>query len=105
MNRRLVIVGLAMALVLAPALFAGDEAKLPEGQAQVSIPVTGMHCGACSAKIESTVAQLDGVIKVTADHEKGTATVIYVKDKVTVDKIVETINTKTTFKAKSEKTT
>jgi copper chaperone len=109
MNRRLVIIGCALALLLAPALLAGDEAqktKLPEGQAEVTIPVTGMTCGSCCNKIEGAVAALDGVVKVKADHAKGTTTVVYMKDKVTVDKIVETINTKTSFKAtKAEKTT
>ena len=108
MNRRLAILGFAVALLVAPALFASDEAaekaKLPEGQAEVAIPVTGMTCGACCNKIAGAVAALDGVVKVKADHAKGIATVVYVKDKVTVDKIIETINTKTSFKAtKAEK--
>ena len=107
MNRRLAILGFVVALLVAPALFASDEAKetkLPEGQAEVAIPVTGMTCGSCCNKIEGAVAALDGVVKVKADHAKGIATVVYVKDKVTVDKIIETINTKTSFKAtKAEK--
>jgi copper chaperone CopZ len=40
-------------------------------------------------------------VDVKADYEKGIATVTYEKDKVDVKQIVETINTKTSFKAKA----
>jgi len=103
-TRKLATMCLAVAaLLFTPALFAGEEAKLPEGQAKASISVSGMTCGGCCAKIETAVAKLDGVVNVKADYEKGIATVVYQKDKVSVDQIVETINTNTSFKAKTEK--
>ena len=98
--KKVALFGLILALVVSPAIFASDD-KLPEGQAKASISVSGMTCGACCKKIESAVAALDGVVNVTADYAKGTASVVYQKDKVDVKKIVETINTKTTFKAKA----
>jgi copper chaperone CopZ len=92
-------------LLASPAVFAGDEGELAEGQAMAALEVTGMTCGGCCTKVETAVAKLDGVVKVKADYKKGVATVIYEKDKVDVKKIVETINTETSFKAKtSEKT-
>lgn len=87
-------------LVLALGLFAayaGEE--LPEGQASVVIPVTGMTCGACCVKIETAMKGLDGVVAAKADYENGNATVTYVEDKVNVETIVTTINEKTSFKA------
>ena len=77
---------------------ATPEQQLPEGQAQVVIPVKGMTCGGCCVPIEATVKKLDGVVDATADYEKGQAVVTYEKDKVTVEKIVKAINT-TSFKA------
>ena len=102
--KKLAIISLAAAFLFVPTLFAGEEGKLPEGQAKAAISVSGMTCGSCCTKVESAVAELDGVVKVKADYEKGVATVVYEMDKVNVDKIVETINTKTSFKAKAEKT-
>lgn len=79
---------------------SGDSADqdLPPGQARVVIPVEGMTCGGCAVAIKMAVRKLDGVVDAEADHKKGTATVIYEKDTVTVEKIVEAIN-KTGFKA------
>ena len=92
-------------LLVSPVVLAGDEGELEEGQAMAALEVTGMTCGSCCTKVETAVAKLDGVVKVKADYQKGVATVIYEKDKVDVKKIVETINTETSFKAKtSEKT-
>ena len=97
--RTLVFVGLTLLLLAPPALSATDEAELPEGQARAVIPVSGMTCGDCCVKVEAAVAKIDGVVDVKADYEKGIATVTYEKDKVDVKQIVETINTKTSFKA------
>ncbi len=42
---------------------------------------------------------MDGIVEVDGDHEKGTATVTYRRDKVSVERIVDRINEKTSFKA------
>jgi copper chaperone CopZ len=98
--RKLAILGLAVIFLTAPALIAGEKAEMSEGQTKVAISVSGMSCGSCCTKVETAVAALDGVVRVKADYQKGVALVIYEKDKVNVDKIVEAINTKTSFKAK-----
>ena len=97
------LLGLAvLALVFGGAhAIAGDEvqeAPLAEGQARVVVPVKGMTCGSCCTGVEVAVKQLEGVVAAKADYEKGLATVTYEKDKVTVKKIVDAINT-TSFKA------
>ena len=68
-----------------------------------TLKVTGMTCGSCCSKVETAVAKMDGVVKVKADYAKGVAMVIYEPEKVEVAKIVETINTKTSFKASAPK--
>lgn len=65
---------------------------------KVVLQVRGMTCGACTGIIRAEVKKLDGVMSVTADYEKGMATVEYIKGKVTVEQIVAAIN-KTGFKA------
>jgi copper chaperone CopZ len=92
-------------LLAVPGVFAGDKSdKLPEGQEMASISVSGMTCGGCTNKVETAVAELDGVIKVKADYEKNVAMVVFEKDKVDVNTIVKTINEKTSFKAEAPKT-
>ena len=98
------LIALVAFAVIASAAYAGtapketQEQALPEGQARVVIPVTGMTCGGCCVPVETAVKKLDGIVGAKADYEKGQATVTYEKDKVTVEKIVEAINT-TSFKA------
>ena len=84
--------------IAATEINAVADGDLKPGETRVVIPVKGMTCGGCSAAINRAVRKLDGVVEVAADHEKGTATVTYLKDKVTVEQIVEAIN-KTGFKA------
>ena len=75
-----------------------QESDLKPGEARVVIPVKGMTCGGCEGAIKVAVKKLDGIVAVEADHKKGEATVTYLMDKVTVEKIIEAIN-KTGFKA------
>jgi copper chaperone CopZ len=97
--RTIAFVGLTLLLLAPPALSAADAGELPAGQARAVVPVSGLTCGDCCAKVEAAVAKIDGVVDVKADYEEGIATVTYEKDKVDVKQIVETINTKTSFKA------
>ena len=39
--------------------------------------VTGMSCGHCEQAVEKNLAEIESVIMVKADHEKGTVTVHY----------------------------
>ncbi len=102
--------GLMVLTVAVIAAYAGTpaetpEQELPDGQARVVVPVEGMTCGACCVKVETAMKELDGVVATKANYQKGRATVTYVEDKVTVKKIVETINDKTSFKASMPKKT
>ena len=103
--RNIASLGLTLLLLTPLALSAGEEAGLPEGQSRAVIPVSGMICGDCCVKVETTVAMIDGVVGVKADYKKGVATVTHVKDRVDVKQIVETINTKTNFKARAPEDT
>jgi copper chaperone CopZ len=103
--RNIAFLGLTLLLLTPLALSAGDEEGLPEGQARTVIPVSGMICGDCCVKVETAVAMIDGVVGVKADYKKGVATVTHVKDRVDVTQIVETINTKTSFKARAQEET
>ena len=73
-------------------------AELPEGRARVELPVKGMTCGGCVAAVKIAVKKLDGIVEVDGNHKKGTATIVYERDKTTVSEIVKAIN-KTGFKA------
>jgi copper chaperone CopZ len=95
--RKFALLGLAVLLLATPAILADGD--LPKGQSSASIAISGMTCGGCCTKVETAVNKLDGVIKVKADYEKHVAMVVYETDKVDVAKIVETINTETSFKA------
>jgi len=101
--RKIAFLGLVLLALASTAVVAGDEGKLPEGQAMAAIEVSGMTCGSCCTKVETAVAKLDGVVKVKADYEKGVTKVVYETDKVDVDQIVKAINTETSFKAKASK--
>jgi len=103
--RKIAFLSLVLLVLASPAVLAGEKSELPEGQAMTAIEVTGMSCGSCCTKVETAVAELDGVVKVKADYDKGVAMVVYEMEKVDVDQIVETINTKTSFKAKAPEKT
>jgi copper ion binding protein len=62
-----------------------------EGQ-QVSLPVEGMACQACSTKVGKTLTSLEGVISGSACHESKKATVLYDPAKVKEQQIVAAIN-------------
>ena len=101
----LMVLALAVVAAYAGTPAATPDQELPDGQARVVVPVEGMSCGACCVKVETAMKGLDGVVASKADYQKGQATVTYVKDKVTVKQIVETINSKTSFKASMPKET
>lgn len=42
-----------------------------------SIPVTGMHCGACETLLEKTLSKIEGVDAVSASRSKGTLEISY----------------------------
>ena len=43
---------------------------------QMDLKVTGMDCSACEQRIQSTLFQLEGVVRSSADHVSGDVTVV-----------------------------
>jgi copper ion binding protein len=80
---------------------AGEEKKkdLPEGQAQLIIPVEGMTCDSCAKKIEAAISKIEGVVSVEACHESAKVDVVYEKGKVTEKDIMAAID-ESGYKAK-----
>jgi len=53
--------------------------------------VEGMHCDACSSAITTSLEKTDGVIEASADHEQGTAEVVYHSRAVEVETLEDEI--------------
>lgn len=58
----------------------------------VDIPVEGMQCVACAAKVKSAVKSLDGVSRVEVSLGKRTARITYATDRLSPDRIVAAID-------------
>jgi len=52
------------------------ETRRSDGMKQLNLRVTGMDCSACAQRIESTLSQLEGVVRSSADHVSGDVTVV-----------------------------
>ena len=72
------------ALLLLAAPLAADS---PPDTVRTTFQVEGMHCGGCSSAIIATLEKADGVIEVSADHEKGVAEVVYRPRRIEVDEL------------------
>ncbi|MFF2753312.1 copper chaperone CopZ [Psychrobacillus sp. NPDC058041] len=59
---------------------------------QVTLQVQGMSCGHCVNAVESNVGNLDGVNQVKVHLESGEVEVSFDEEKVTLEKIKETID-------------
>lgn len=78
--------GAALALVAALGITAGcgrpEAAPAPAGESPAatvteSFKVSGMTCGGCEGQVKATVAKVEGVVEVKADHKAGQAIVTY----------------------------
>ena len=58
-------------------------------EANIALPT--MMCGMCETNIKSSVADLDGVMKVNIDLEKKTGQVVFDTKKISVEQIEEKI--------------
>lgn len=47
--------------------------------------VEGMHCDACSSAITTALEKTEGVVEASADHEQGTADVVYHSRQIEVE--------------------
>jgi sulfite exporter TauE/SafE/copper chaperone CopZ len=64
-----------------------------EGTKTINLAIKNMVCTSCEKIIEKSLAKVEGVREVQVFYSKGEAEVRYNSRKVTVDKIIETINT------------
>ena len=70
---------------------AGYGLRELEKNRQVTIPIEGMTCASCVARIEKVVGRLDGVAKVSVNLATEKADVFYDPDKVRLSAIRKTI--------------
>ena len=70
---------------------AGYGLRASEKNRQVTIPIEGMTCASCVARIEKVVGRLDGVAKVSVNLATEKADVFYDPDKVRLSAIRKTI--------------
>ena len=77
---------------------------VPEGAVlqELTLKVDGMTCGGCEYNVKKSLLKLDGVIKASADHKKGEATVSIIQGKVSENQLIEAVNS-SGYKATSQK--
>ncbi|MBC8343618.1 MAG: heavy-metal-associated domain-containing protein [Bacteroidetes bacterium] len=59
----------------------------PEDKVTVQMFVSGMTCAGCEKTILKNVSELDGIIEAHVSHEKGTATIVFDKSKLSVNEL------------------
>jgi len=70
---------------------AGYGLREQEKAKHVTIPIGGMTCASCTARIEKVVGKLDGVTKVSVNLATEKADVFYIPEKVRLSAIKKTI--------------
>ncbi len=92
---RLILVPLAaVALAVAVISYAqgsGDEKSIVQPQA-VAIPVDGMSCVSCAARVKRALKKIEGVQEVEVSLERREAVVRYRPDKVSPDRLKSAID-------------
>lgn len=92
--RKLYVVLLGAALA-APVLVRAEQPPAAQAQAAlktVSIPIKGMACSACAARVTKTLSAIEGVKSVEVSQPKGSARVSYVEAKVSPEQLREAVN-------------
>jgi len=69
---------------------------------RIDLPITGMSCASCAAKIEKGLARVEGVSKATVNFAAEKATVLFHPDRTDVPHLVEKIRD-LGYEAKAEK--
>lgn len=87
---------------LALILVARFEVSVPERKSQgaisdhqakaVAIPIAGMTCASCSARVKRTLESIDGVREVEVSLERREARVEYLDGKVSPGELLRRIN-------------
>lgn len=84
----------AVAIALTVATHAGGSSDSKSGpQVQtISIPVEGMSCVSCAARVKRALKRIDGVEQVEVSLERREATVRFRPDKVSPDRLKAAID-------------
>lgn len=77
---------MATGVVIVGLLIVGSCGR-QESVARTVFAVDGMHCDSCSTGIVATLEKVEGVLTVSADHEKGSAEAVYQQTKVKVEEL------------------
>lgn len=86
--------GLGTVSVLAASACSTDEAKSAKGanMKTVVIPVEGMSCGSCAAKVKRTLKDINGVGEAVVDLGERNVTVDYDPRQLAPDRLIGAIN-------------
>ncbi len=68
-----------------------EAAKAEPTATTVQLTVSGMKCGACSAKVTAALEKVEGVTAAAVDHEAGTAEIVVAPDTATAEVLVAAI--------------
>ncbi len=69
---------------------AAEQKPPPSGSRRIDLPVTGMSCAACAARVQNALRKLNGVESAAVNFAAGRATVFY-NDSAGVDEFIKTI--------------
>jgi Cu+-exporting ATPase len=67
------------------------ESKNPEQLERIDLPITGMSCASCAARIEKGLAHVEGVSKATVNFAAEKATVVFHPDRTDVSHLIEKV--------------
>ena len=68
------------------------ESKNPEKELErIDLPITGMSCASCAAKIEKGLSHVEGVSKATVNFAAEKATVVFHPSQTAVSHLIEKV--------------
>ena len=79
-------------LLLAVTLSFASDARSAAQPRTVSIPVEGMSCVSCAARVKRTLKAIDGVQQVEVSLERREAVVRFLPDKVSPERLKSAID-------------
>lgn len=75
-----------------PSAASGSTSSAVVGRSEVTIPVEGMSCGACAARLKRGLKNVDGVLDVEVTLHPGAARIGYLASKTDPARLVAAIN-------------
>lgn len=58
---------------------------------KIELPITGMSCAACSARVQSGLQKLEGVLEASVNLAAERASIIFDPDRVTIEDLIKTV--------------